>query len=101
MYIHIFMYMYVCTDPLNKLSRSNSLSLSDTQQHKQLAVAPPPEPRQLTPGELNKMDRHRNSVLRELRIFLREATNKLLAERKFKEFTRPVDPEVVRSCDIV
>ena len=28
-------------------------------------------------------------------MFLREATNKLLAERKFKEFSRPVDPEEV------
>ena len=38
----------------------------------------------------------RESVLRELRVFLRDATNKLLAERKFKEFVKPVDPEEVR-----
>ena len=41
------------------------------------------------------MDQQRESVLRELRMFLRESTNKLLAERKFKEFTQPVDPEEV------
>ena len=34
-------------------------------------------------------------MLRELRVFLRDATNKLLAERKFKEFAKPVDPEEV------
>ena len=28
-------------------------------------------------------------------MFLRDATNKLLAERKFKEFIRPVDSEEV------
>ena len=68
---------------------------SSVMQHKQLPLAPPPKSRQLAPGELNKMDRQRDSVLRELRIFLREATNKLMAERKFKEFTRPVGPEEV------
>ena len=65
-------------------------------QHEQLPVAPPPKPRELTEDELKKMDRQSESVLRELRMFLRDATNKLLAERKFKEFTHPVDPEEVR-----
>ena len=65
-------------------------------QHKTLPIAPPPKPRQLAPIELQKMDKQRGSVLRELRMFLREATNKLLAERKFKEFSRSVDPEEVR-----
>ena len=61
-------------------------------QHKHLPVAPPPKPRELAPTELQKMDKQRNSVLREMRMFLRDATNKLLAERKFKEFSQPVDP---------
>ena len=60
-----------------------------------LPVAPPPEPRELTQEELKKMDRQREAVLRELRVFLRDATNKLLAERKFKEFVNPVNPEEV------
>ena len=60
-----------------------------------LPVAPPPKPRELTEGEVDKIDKQREAVLRELRVFLRDATNKLLAERKFKEFAKPVDPEEV------
>ena len=62
-----------------------------------LPVAPPLEPRELSQEETEKLYRQREAVLRELRVFLREATNKLLAERKFKEFTKPVDREEV-SC---
>ena len=58
-------------------------------------MASPPKPRELTNQELEKMDKQREAVLRELRVFLRDATNKLLAERKFKEFVKPVDPEDV------
>ena len=58
-------------------------------------MAPPPEPRQLTHSERERMERQRQSVLRELRVFLRDATNKLLAERKFKEFAKPVSAEEV------
>ena len=60
-----------------------------------LPVAPPPKPRELTEGEVDKIEKQREAVLRELRVFLRDATNKLLAERKFKEFAKPVDPEEV------
>ena len=60
-----------------------------------LPVAPPPVPRELTEEETDKLYRQREAVLRELRVFLRDATNKLLAERKFKEFTKPVDSEEV------
>ena len=80
---------------LASLSLSLSLDLSPVVQHEQLQIAPPPKPRELAPDELRKMDRQRSSVLRELRMFLRDATNKLLAERKFKEFIRPVDSEEV------
>ena len=63
----------------------------------QLPVAPPPVPRELSQEETEKLGRQREAVLRELRVFLREATNKILAERKFKEFTKPVDSEEVGS----
>jgi hypothetical protein len=63
-----------------------------------LPVAPPPKPRELTEGEVDKIEKQREAVLRELRVFLRDATNKLLAERKFKEFAKPVDPEEVSTC---
>ena len=71
--------------------------LSPVVELEELPVAPAPEPRELTNEELAKIEKQRESVLRELRIFLRDATNKLLAERKFKEFVKPVDPEEV-SC---
>ncbi len=66
-----------------------------------LPVAPPPEPRQLTEQEVGKMKRQREAVLRELRVFLREVTNKLLAERKFKELAKPVIAEEVGSRERV
>ena len=61
----------------------------------QLEVAAAPAPRELTENERQKIQRQRDALLRELRVFLRDITNKLLAERKFKEFTKPVDPEEV------
>ena len=60
-----------------------------------LPVAPPPIPRELSQEEMSRLCRQREAVLRELRVFLRDATNKLLAERKFKEFTKSVDAEEV------
>ena len=69
--------------------------------HKPLPKAPPPPPRELTQDENDRLCRQRESVLRELRVFLRDATNKLLAERKFKEFTKPVDPEEVNLNNII
>ena len=59
-------------------------------------MASPPKPREFTKEEWAKYTRQREAVLRELRMFLRDATNKLLAERKFKEFGKPVKPEEVR-----
>ena len=59
-------------------------------------MASPPKPRELSKVELSRILSQREAVLRELRVFLRDATNKLLAERKFKEFVKPVDPEEVR-----
>lgn len=59
-------------------------------------MAPPPNPPELSQDEVDKIVRQRESVLRELRVFLRDATNKLLAERKFKEFVKPVDPNEVK-----
>lgn len=61
-----------------------------------LPVASPPKPRELNKEEVGRIVRQREAVLRELRVFLRDATNKLLAERKFKEFVKPVDREEVR-----
>ena len=58
-------------------------------------MAPPPKPRELSQVELDRIEQQRQAVVRELRVFLRDVTNKLLAERKFKEFTKPVNAEEV------
>jgi SpoVK/Ycf46/Vps4 family AAA+-type ATPase len=63
--------------------------------HAPLPLAPPPLIRELTLDELAALNKQKESVRRELRIFLRDATNKLLVERRFKEFIKPVDPEEV------
>ena len=60
-----------------------------------LPLAPAPEPRELSAAELQKMRDHEENTLRELRIFLREITVKLMSDRKFKEFYKPVDLEEV------
>ena len=60
-----------------------------------LPVASAPEPRELSVAELEKMREHEENTLRELRIFLREITVKLMSDRKFKEFHKPVDLEEV------
>lgn len=60
-----------------------------------LPVAPNPVQRDLTREELDKLDKQRHAVMRELRIFLRDITNKLIAERKFKDFVNPVNCEEV------
>jgi SpoVK/Ycf46/Vps4 family AAA+-type ATPase len=61
----------------------------------ELPKAAPPPPQELTEVEKKKLIVRREATLRELRVFLRDSTNKLMAERKFKEFTKPVDPDEV------
>ena len=60
-----------------------------------LPVAAQPIARQLNTSELQKVRQDEENTLRELRIFLREITVKLLSFRKFKEFEKPVDLEEV------
>ena len=60
-----------------------------------LREASPPKPRDLSAQESKALLQEEESVLRELRLFLREITWKLLADRKYKEFSKPVDLEEV------
>ncbi|NWI26326.1 ATAD2 protein, partial [Sula dactylatra] len=60
-----------------------------------LPVAPPPKPRQLTEKEIRQLEEHEEDTLRELRIFLRDVTHRLAIDRRFRAFTKPVDPEEV------
>ncbi|XP_062841357.1 ATPase family AAA domain-containing protein 2-like [Trichomycterus rosablanca] len=60
-----------------------------------LPVAPPPSPRQLSEQEQQKLEEQEEDTLRELRLFLRDVTNRLAQDKRFKAFTRPVDTEEV------
>lgn len=56
-----------------------------------LTVAPPPPPRQLTEEETQRLEEQEEDTLRELRLFLRDVTNRLSQDKRFKAFTKPVD----------
>uniref|UniRef100_A0A8C1X673 ATPase family AAA domain-containing protein 2 n=1 Tax=Cyprinus carpio TaxID=7962 RepID=A0A8C1X673_CYPCA len=60
-----------------------------------LPVAPPPPPRQLSKQEMQKLEEQEEDTLRELRLFLRDVTNRLAQDKRFKAFTKPVDIEEV------
>ncbi|KAK7146908.1 hypothetical protein R3I94_009676 [Phoxinus phoxinus] len=60
-----------------------------------LPVAPPPPPRQLSKQEMQKLEEQEENTLRELRLFLRDVTNRLAQDKRFKAFTKPVDIEEV------
>ncbi|KAM9387383.1 ATPase family AAA domain-containing protein 2 [Phaethornis superciliosus] len=66
-----------------------------------LPVAPPPKPRQLTEEEERQLEEQEEDTLRELRIFLRDVTHRLAVDRRFRVFTKPVDPEEVPDYDTV
>lgn len=60
-----------------------------------LPVASPPEPRKLTEEEMKRLEEQEENTLRELRIFLRNVTHRLCIDKRFRIFTKPVDPEEV------
>ena len=60
-----------------------------------LPVAPNPAQRNLSHEEVERLEKQRHAVMRELRIFLRDITNKLIAERKFKDFVNAVNRDEV------
>ncbi|KAM4704921.1 ATPase family AAA domain-containing protein 2 [Rhinophrynus dorsalis] len=60
-----------------------------------LPVAPPPEPRPLTAEELKRLEEQEENTLRELRLFLRDVSHRLAIDKRFRVFTKPVDPEEV------
>lgn len=60
-----------------------------------LSVAAPPPPSQLTEEEAKRLEEQEEDTLRELRLFLRDVTNRLSQDKRFKAFTKPVDLEEV------
>lgn len=60
-----------------------------------LPLAPLPPPHQLSKQERIRLEEQEEAVLRELRLFLRNVTERLTLDRRFKAFTKPVDIEEV------
>ncbi|NXJ49593.1 ATAD2 protein, partial [Spizaetus tyrannus] len=60
-----------------------------------LPVAPPPKPLQLTEEEIRQLEEQEEDTLLELRIFLRDVIDRLVVDRRFRVFTKPVNPEEV------
>lgn len=60
-----------------------------------LPKAKPAEPHKLTESELKRLRMQEDGTLRELRIFLRSVANRLVRDRKFGIFAKPVDIEEV------
>ncbi|XP_029299380.1 ATPase family AAA domain-containing protein 2-like isoform X2 [Cottoperca gobio] len=60
-----------------------------------LPLAPLPPPRQLPEQDRLHLEQEEEDVLRELRLFLRNITERLTLDRRFKAFTKPVDIEEV------
>ncbi|XP_040835280.1 ATPase family AAA domain-containing protein 2 isoform X6 [Ochotona curzoniae] len=60
-----------------------------------LPVAPPPEPEPLTAEEMKRLEEQEEDTFRELRIFLRNVTHRLAIDKRFRIFTKPVDPDEV------
>ncbi|XP_078101557.1 ATPase family AAA domain-containing protein 2-like [Sander vitreus] len=66
-----------------------------TQAMEILPLAPLPPPRQLPEQDRLHREEQEEDVLRELRLFLRNVTERLSLDRRFKAFTKPVDIEEV------
>ncbi|XP_032436267.1 ATPase family AAA domain-containing protein 2-like isoform X1 [Xiphophorus hellerii] len=72
-----------------------------TQNMEILPVAPLPPLRQMSEQERLRVEEQEEDVLRELRLFLRNLTERLMVDRRFKAFTKPVDIEEVPDYLIV
>ncbi|XP_074407025.1 ATPase family AAA domain-containing protein 2-like [Zonotrichia albicollis] len=58
-----------------------------------LPVAPPPKPRKLTEEEIRQLEEQEEDTLRELRIYLRDVAQRLVIDKRFKVFTKPIVSE--------
>ncbi|KFO57336.1 ATPase family AAA domain-containing protein 2, partial [Corvus brachyrhynchos] len=61
-------------------------------------VAPPPKPRKLTEEEIRQVEEQEEDTLCELRIYLRDVAQRLVIDKRFKAFTKPIDPEEATNC---
>ncbi|KAM4687876.1 ATPase family AAA domain-containing protein 2 isoform 2-T2 [Discoglossus pictus] len=86
---------------LNQTSKAPALKKAVLQALEVIPVAPPPEPRPLTAEELKRLEEQEEDTLRELRLFLRDVTHRLAIDKRFRAFTKPVDPEEVPDYGMV
>lgn len=63
-------------------------------------MAAPPEPQPLTAKEVQQLEEQEEDTFRELRIFLRSVTHRLAIDKRFRVFTKPVDPDEIVSLGI-
>ncbi|XP_067888629.1 ATPase family AAA domain-containing protein 2-like isoform X2 [Heterodontus francisci] len=66
-----------------------------------LPLAPQPEPRRLSKEEVKRLEEEEEGTLRELRLFLRDVTQRLANDKRFRAFTKPVDREEVPDYCVV
>lgn len=89
--MHLFLK---CFQPLPLLSLAQTMEI--------LPVAPLPPPRQMSEQERLRLEEQEEDVLRELRLFLRNVTERLMLDRRFKAFIKPVDIEEVKAfCSVL
>uniref|UniRef100_H3C6D3 ATPase family AAA domain-containing protein 2 n=1 Tax=Tetraodon nigroviridis TaxID=99883 RepID=H3C6D3_TETNG len=87
---------------LNQSSRAPASKKKAVMNLEVLPVAPPPPTHQLTEGEAKRLEELEEDTLRELRLFLRDVTNRLSQDKRFKAFTKPVDlAEVPDYADVI
>ncbi|NXX63786.1 ATAD2 protein, partial [Scopus umbretta] len=80
---------------VNEAAKPPASKNTDWQTLEVLPVAPPPKPQELTEEEIRELEEQEEDTLRELRFFLRDVTHRLAVDRRFRAFTKPVDPEEV------
>ncbi|XP_074468551.1 ATPase family AAA domain-containing protein 2-like isoform X4 [Sebastes fasciatus] len=80
---------------LNQAAEAPSKNRALTQAMEILPLAPLPPPRQLPKQERLRVQEREEDVMRELRLFLRNVTERLSLDRRFKAFSKPVDTEEV------
>ncbi|XP_037650196.1 ATPase family AAA domain-containing protein 2-like isoform X4 [Sebastes umbrosus] len=80
---------------LNQAAEAPSKNRALTRAMEILPLAPLPPPRQLPKQERLRVQEREEDVMRELRLFLRNVTERLSLDRRFKAFSKPVDTEEV------
>lgn len=79
----------------SEIARSFSVTSQHDETIEELEEAPPVKPKPLSEEEIAAIEKREAATLRELRLFLRDMVYKLMKERKFYCFCKPVNLEEV------